>query len=70
MKVTNIETTSDILHSVAIPDYDINFKIAPQETRKVTFEADKPGVYWIYCAFFCSALHLEMRSRLIVEPED
>ncbi len=70
MTVTNIETTSDILHSLAIPEYDINVKLAPQETRKVTFEADKPGVYWFYCAFFCSALHLEMRSRLIVEPED
>ena len=70
IKVTNIETTSDLLHSLAIPEYDINIRIAPQETQKVTFTADKPGVYWAYCAFFCSALHLEMRSRLIVEPAD
>ncbi|MFW6045991.1 MAG: TAT-dependent nitrous-oxide reductase, partial [Natronomonas sp.] len=70
IKVTNIETTSDILHSLAIPEYDINVKVAPQETRKVTFEATKPGVSWMYCAFFCSALHLEMRSRLLVEAED
>lgn len=65
---TNIETTDDILHSLAIPQYDINVKLAPQETRKVTFEANKPGVYWMYCGYFCSALHLEMRSRLLVEP--
>ena len=67
--VTNTEQTPDILHSLAIPEYDINVKLAPQETRRVTFEADKPGVYWMYCAYFCSALHLEMRSRLLVEPE-
>ena len=67
--VTNTEQTPDLLHSLAIPEYDVNVKLAPQETRKVTFEADKPGVYWMYCAFFCSALHLEMRSRLLVEPE-
>ncbi len=67
---TNIETTEDILHSLAIPQYDINVKLAPQETREVTFTADKPGVYWIYCAYFCSALHLEMRSRLLVEPAE
>ncbi|MCU4741049.1 TAT-dependent nitrous-oxide reductase [Natronoglomus mannanivorans] len=67
---TNIETTSDLLHSLAIPQYDINVKLAPQETREVTFTADKPGVYWMYCAYFCSALHLEMRSRLLVEPEE
>lgn len=70
MQVTNIETTSDMLHSVAIPEHDINLRVAPQETRKATFTADEPGVYWIYCAHFCSALHLEMRSRLIVEPEE
>ncbi|QKY15423.1 TAT-dependent nitrous-oxide reductase [Halorubrum sp. CBA1229] len=70
MQVTNIETTSDMLHSVAIPDHDVHMRVAPQETRKVTFTADEPGVYWVYCAHFCSALHLEMRSRLIVEPEE
>ena len=70
MQVTNIETTSDMLHSVAIPDHDVHMRVAPQETQKVTFTADEPGVYWIYCAHFCSALHLEMRSRLIVEPEE
>ncbi|WP_049928652.1 TAT-dependent nitrous-oxide reductase [Halopiger goleimassiliensis] len=68
--VTNIETTQDILHSLAIPEHDVNIKLAPQETREVTFTADEPGVYWMYCAFFCSALHLEMRSRLIVEPAE
>ncbi|WP_226005195.1 TAT-dependent nitrous-oxide reductase [Natrinema salinisoli] len=70
MTVTNIEQTADILHSLAIPEHDINIKLAPQETREVTFTADEPGVYWMYCAFFCSALHLEMRSRLIVEPAE
>jgi len=70
MQVTNIETTSDMLHSVAIPNHDVHMRVAPQETRKATFTADEPGVYWIYCAHFCSALHLEMRSRLIVEPEE
>ncbi|MFC4541175.1 TAT-dependent nitrous-oxide reductase [Halosolutus amylolyticus] len=68
--VTNIEETDDILHSLAIPEYDVNIKLAPQETREVTITADEPGVYWMYCAFFCSALHLEMRSRLLVEPAE
>ncbi|SDK43870.1 TAT-dependent nitrous-oxide reductase [Natronorubrum texcoconense] len=67
---TNIESAENIVHSLAIPQYDINVKTAPQETREVTFTADKPGVYWMYCAYFCSALHLEMRSRLLVEPKE
>jgi nitrous-oxide reductase len=68
--VSNIETTDDIIHSLAIPEYDVNVALAPQDTRQVTFTADKPGVYWVYCAYFCSALHLEMRSRMLVEPAE
>jgi len=70
MTVTNIESVRDIIHGVAIPEHDVNLAIAPQDTREVTFTADDPGVYWIYCTYFCSALHLEMRSRMIVEPSE
>jgi nitrous-oxide reductase len=68
LTVTNIESSRDIIHGVAIPQHGINLSIAPQDTREVTFTAKDPGVYWIYCTYFCSALHLEMRSRMIVEP--
>lgn len=67
LNVTNIETTKDIIHGLAIPEYGINKSLAPGETVRVEFTADKPGVYWLYCTWFCSALHLEMRSRLVVE---
>ncbi|MFB6079779.1 MAG: TAT-dependent nitrous-oxide reductase [Haloferacaceae archaeon] len=68
--VTNIETSRDIIHGFAIPHHGINLAVAPQDTREVQFTADRPGVYWVYCTFFCSALHLEMRSRMIVEPRE
>jgi nitrous-oxide reductase len=70
LTVTNIEGVRDIIHGVAIPQHGINLAIAPQDTRQVTFTADDPGVYWVYCTYFCSALHLEMRSRLVVEPRE
>ncbi|MFC7156764.1 TAT-dependent nitrous-oxide reductase [Halomarina halobia] len=68
LTVTNVEGSRDIIHGLAIPEYDVNLALAPKDTREVTFTADRPGVYWIYCTYFCSALHLEMRSRMIVEP--
>jgi nitrous-oxide reductase len=65
--LTNHDKVEDLTHGFGIPKYDIQFIVNPQETKSVTFIADKPGVYWCYCTNFCHALHLEMRSRMIVE---
>ncbi len=65
--LTNLDKVEDLAHGFGIPKYDINYIVHPQDTKSVTFKADKPGVYWCYCTHFCHALHLEMRSRMIVE---
>ncbi|MBI1891381.1 MAG: nitrous-oxide reductase [Burkholderiales bacterium] len=65
--LTNYDKVEDLTHGCAIPNYNINFIVNPQETKSVTFKADKPGAYWMYCTHFCHALHLEMRSRFLVE---
>ena len=65
--LTNLDKVEDLAHGFAIPKYNINFIVNPQETKSVTFKADKPGVYWFYCTHVCHALHLEMRGRMMVE---
>ncbi|MES2163734.1 MAG: TAT-dependent nitrous-oxide reductase [Pseudomonadota bacterium] len=65
--LTNLDKVEDLTHGFAIPKYNVNFIVNPQETASVSFIADKPGVFWCYCTHFCHALHLEMRTRMIVE---
>jgi nitrous-oxide reductase len=65
--ITNIETIRDMSHGWALENHGINLALDPGQTREVTFVADKPGTYWYYCTWFCSALHLEMRGRMLVE---
>ncbi|HCE09634.1 MAG TPA: TAT-dependent nitrous-oxide reductase [Oxalobacteraceae bacterium] len=65
--LTNHDKVEDLTHGCAIPTYNINFIVNPQETKSVTFKADHVGAYWMYCTHFCHALHLEMRSRILVE---
>jgi nitrous-oxide reductase len=69
-RMTNVETIRDMIHGFALPDHDLNVALPPGYTKTIEVKAGKPGVYWFYCTNFCSALHLEMRGRLVVQPKD
>ena len=68
--MTSQEQALDITHGIAIDDYDVVASLDPGEIKTVEFVADKAGVHWYYCIWFCSELHMEMRGRMIVIPMD
>ncbi len=67
--LTSMESAEDQTHGFTIDMYNINVSLEPGKHENITFKADMPGSFPMYCTEFCSALHLEMMGYFLVKPK-
>ncbi len=67
--ITSLEQAEDQTHGFTVNMHNIDLSLEPGKHENVTFKADHPGVYPMYCTEFCSALHLEMAGYMLVKPK-
>ena len=69
LHITNLEQSEDQTHGFTLNMHNIHVSLEPGKHENITFVADRPGVYPMYCTEFCSALHLEMAGYFLVKPK-
>ena len=69
LHITSLEQAEDQTHGFTINMHNIDLSLEPGKHENVTFKADIPGVFPMYCTEFCSALHLEMAGYFLVKPK-
>jgi nitrous-oxide reductase len=68
--VTNLEQDWDVPHGFAmLGAQNAELLIMPGQTRTLTWQPNRAGIYPFYCTDFCSALHQEMSGYIRVSPK-
>lgn len=64
-----ILNSTDVIHSLWIPNLHGKRDLIPGKTSILTIRADKPGIYRAQCAEFCGLQHAKMAFVVVVESK-
>jgi len=59
-------TSSDVIHSIYIPDFGLKQDIFPQQETIARTNATQVGSYRLYCAELCGSGHSRMHATVVV----
>ncbi len=65
-RVTIELTSTDVVHGLAIDGYNLSITAEPGQTARLTFVADRLGVFRFRCSVVCGNMHPFMTGKLYV----
>jgi cytochrome c oxidase subunit 2 len=63
-------TSTDVIHSIWIPNLHGKRDLIPGYTTAIWLQADRPGLYRGQCAEFCGLQHAHMALYVVAEADD
>jgi cytochrome c oxidase subunit 2 len=61
--------SQDVIHSFFMPAFRIKRDVVPGRYENLSFAAERPGIYHLFCAEFCGTDHSRMSGRIVVLTE-
>ncbi|MCM8786410.1 MAG: cupredoxin domain-containing protein [Candidatus Omnitrophica bacterium] len=69
-KVRLIAKSTDVLHGIAIKEYNVNQELPPNKIKIIEFTADKTGEFHFHCSIYCGTGHGKMHGKLVVKEKN
>jgi cytochrome c oxidase subunit 2 len=61
-----VMTSEDVIHSFFVPEFRAHMDVLPRRYTSVWFQANRRGVYNLYCSQYCGTNHAGMTGQIIV----
>ncbi len=62
-------TSTDVLHSLFIPAFRVKQDVVPGRYTSLWFEANRPGVFDLFCTEYCGTSHSGMITKTVVHED-